>query len=378
MIHENRINLIHFFLNIILGIDCQLPSKQIESNVKTLISNAISKAVKRKHTIPNYKIRYKPFFHRLDDDFTLQDIPFKGTIELTIIEVTRLRVPSKSDKLKSIYCTTTTSAIPLTVIKHFSDSEVIIEMDIEIIKAKNQQIGLIFKQDKEIITIDGIIPNTPASKVDLQLNDTLLRIEGRSVNSLNQVAKTIKNLNKPVLLLKILRKVNGVIKFENTDCEAEFKMTHQKEAKEDCEVVESNSVSNSPKRTGMGLLKSMKSKLIRTTSELKVQEAITVNQNNQKVDEDASKELTCYTFSRHCTRHFEMNDFISFEDTSKICFHEGITYINVNVIGVRENESELLLGYVNVPVNPILAESQKYTLKQMKHFYLLPPELPNL
>lgn len=41
-----------------LAVESHFQGRQLQSNVTNLIVNQIKKAIKRKHTLPNYKIRY--------------------------------------------------------------------------------------------------------------------------------------------------------------------------------------------------------------------------------------------------------------------------------------------------------------------------------
>lgn len=41
-----------------LGVESQFQGRQLQANITNLIINQIKKAIKRKHTLPNYKIRY--------------------------------------------------------------------------------------------------------------------------------------------------------------------------------------------------------------------------------------------------------------------------------------------------------------------------------
>jgi hypothetical protein len=52
----------------------------------------IRKSLKKKHTLPNYKLRYKPFFPKSEPGEELEEVTAcpPGTLQVTIIEVTRL------------------------------------------------------------------------------------------------------------------------------------------------------------------------------------------------------------------------------------------------------------------------------------------------
>lgn len=55
----------------------QFQGRQLQPQIISLIINQIRRAVKRKHTLPRYKMRYKPFFRRLNDEVAdLSEVSF--------------------------------------------------------------------------------------------------------------------------------------------------------------------------------------------------------------------------------------------------------------------------------------------------------------
>jgi hypothetical protein len=126
-----------------LEVESHFQGRQLQSNITSLIVNQIKKAIRRKHTLPNYKIRseksvlsqikslmrlllmrsstkfyasylktkkpfcfrYKPFFIKTDPsqlDIEDSEIVPQGQLEVTCIEVTRLEL---SSVVQNIYCT---------------------------------------------------------------------------------------------------------------------------------------------------------------------------------------------------------------------------------------------------------------------------------
>lgn len=62
----------------------------------------IRKALKRKHTFPYYKLRYKPFFPKSDPGAALNDnvsCSTSGVLEITVVQVSRI-----SDCIGPVYC----------------------------------------------------------------------------------------------------------------------------------------------------------------------------------------------------------------------------------------------------------------------------------
>lgn len=51
-----------------LEVQSQFQGRQLQPQIISLITGQIRRAVRRKHTLPRYKMRYKPFFRRLNDE----------------------------------------------------------------------------------------------------------------------------------------------------------------------------------------------------------------------------------------------------------------------------------------------------------------------
>lgn len=88
-----------------LAVESHFQGRQLQSNITNLIVNQIKKAIKRKHTLPNYKIRYKPFFVKTDPsqlDSDDNEIVPQGQLDVTCAEVSRLSAP---EGIINIYCT---------------------------------------------------------------------------------------------------------------------------------------------------------------------------------------------------------------------------------------------------------------------------------
>lgn len=189
--------------------ETQLQGRQTQT-VTTLIKNQIFKAIRRKHTLPNYKLRFKPFFHHLIDhevDSNEVMIP-NGTLNISVREITRLNAPNH---ITDIYCTITLSSYRWAKAKQRDDQNLVIEVDVEIHKAKNQQIGIVFKQTDQVL-VESVIKNTPAAKGGVKKGDILLSVEGIKVSHIKEVAKILKTLSKSHIMLRLERMINGVIK----------------------------------------------------------------------------------------------------------------------------------------------------------------------
>lgn len=388
-----------------LGIETQFQGRQMQSNVTSLISNQIRKAIRRKHTLPNYKLRYKPFFHKTEEDFDISEQPLDGSLEVCVLELSRLVLPSH---ITHVYCTLTLASIPWVLARQNDDRNVIVSLDMEIHKAKNQQIGIVFKQTESAVTVEAVIPNTPATKAKLLKGDQLLSIEGKRVTNINHVAKIIKSLNRPAFMLRIERSVPGLIKndavledfaevYEDFN---DMNITFSKNSDSvqiGSKILRKNSVdrltssdsshsntpSNSPRKFG-DLAKRRAGSLSRGNSETKsLEDSMSKSTHSSKtaLNGDSAKSNTSDSvdqFQQHSTIDCLANSLIRMNDTSTFALSENLPYLNINVYG-RCNDDNILLGYVNIPVGLVLAECSESNLGHfIKQYSLNPPEAPNL
>ncbi|XP_055295198.1 PDZ domain-containing protein 8 [Sitodiplosis mosellana] len=389
-----------------------------QSNVTSLISNQIRKAIRRKHTLPNYKLRYKPFFNAtLDDDIDLSEIQFDGTLDVNVAELTRISLPCH---VNQVYCTLIMATIPFVTASQYDDRNVLCTFDIEIHKAKNQQIGIIFKQIEQTVLIDAIIPNTPAMKAQLCKGDMLVSIEGKKINNINQITKIVKSLNRPVFILRIERIVAGVIKSDmnsfavgDTDEESyevinDINISFSKTAdtvqisknvrqssidRLSTDSSRSNTPTNSPIKSKEDIATKLRYRGInRSNADTKTSDdtvkcstPIKVNpkaKSDTVGDRDGSEPETSEgnenDFEMHSTIECAVNSFISMNDLCQFKLSQKSQYLNLNVLG-RCNDETILLGYLNIPIQNVLYECSDSTLAHfIKQYKLNPPEIPDL
>uniref|UniRef100_A0A182M2I2 PDZ domain-containing protein 8 n=1 Tax=Anopheles culicifacies TaxID=139723 RepID=A0A182M2I2_9DIPT len=383
-----------------LDVQSHFQGRQMQSNITSLISNQIRKAIRRKHTLPNYKLRYKPFFHRVEEDYELNEIVPNGSLEVTIAEISRLNAPIRT--LTHVYCTLTLAHMPWVVARQQEDQSVmIVSLDIEIHKAKNQQIGIVFKQTDQTVLIDAVIPNTPASKAELRRGDVLLSIQGKRVTNISQVPKVIKTLNRPMFVLRIERLVPGQIKNDGLieDCEADFEeidpnlnITFVKNV----EAVQIGSSSGSVLRERKLVRRNSKdnsggeSSHSNTPGTTPVKKATITGRDSiipgvevtprGSFSEPGSgcsagkpkTNIDCYP--QHSSVDAEFNSFIRLDDPCTFQLMEKYSYLNLSVFGKNSDENRLL-GYLNIPINSILVECNESHLgHHLKKYPLLPPE----
>lgn len=398
-----------------LDIETQFQGRLMsQSNVTSLISNQIRKAIRRKHTLPNYKLRYKPFFHNtVDDDIDLSEIQFDGTLDVNVAELTRISLPCH---VNQVYCTLTMAPMAWVTASQYDDRNVLCTFDIEIHKAKSQQIGIVFKQIEQTVLIDAIIPNTPAVKAQLYKGDILVSIEGKRINNISQIAKLLKSFSRPVFYLRIERIVPGVIKSDvNTfavggDVDEEsyevindINISFSKTAdtvqisknvrqssidKLSTDSSKSNTPTNSPIKCKEDLASKIRyrgpnrnntdpkplDEVVKCTTPVKVNTKPKIDSENESDGgETIENEL-----HMHSTIECNVNSFISMNDLCQFKLNQKSQFLNLNVLG-RCNDETILLGYLNIPIQNVLYECSDSTLAHfIKQFKLNPPDTPDL
>ncbi|KAJ8298224.1 hypothetical protein KUTeg_024755 [Tegillarca granosa] len=148
--------------------------------ITSLIINQIKRVVRKRHTLPNYKFRYKPFFDKYIPFEPANDIYLhgkklgQGQLEVTVMECSRLKaMPSDS----SIYCT----------------------LSVEILRGQATSIGMTFKEDfilekyEDAVVVDEVIPDSPAGQADLKKGDIIVSVGTSRVTSMKQAKKLFKN-----------------------------------------------------------------------------------------------------------------------------------------------------------------------------------------
>ncbi|XP_071419956.1 PDZ domain-containing protein 8 [Pithys albifrons albifrons] len=175
----------------------------------SIIVNQFKKVIKRKHTLPNYKIRFKPFFpfqvlpvdEYEDRDLCIQDFLLtEGRLKVTLIECTRLFMFGSYDRETNVHCTMELSS---NIWEEKSRSSI---KTAELVKGNLQSVGLTLRlvqskeEDAGHVVIETVTPNSPAAAADLQRGDRLLAIGSVKITSTVQVLKLIRQAGDRVLV----------------------------------------------------------------------------------------------------------------------------------------------------------------------------------
>ncbi|XP_030642354.1 PDZ domain-containing protein 8 [Chanos chanos] len=177
----------------------------------SIIVNQLKRVIKKKHTLPNYKIRYKPFFpfqvqpplgSSCDPDLSIQDTRLvEGRLRVTLVECSRLFILGSYDRKAYVHCTFELSADEWREKTRSSIKKT------ELIKGPTGSVGMTFRHvpasegDAVHVSIETVTPNSPAAQADLQKGDRLIAIGGVKVTSSVQVPKLLKQAGDRVLVL---------------------------------------------------------------------------------------------------------------------------------------------------------------------------------
>lgn len=176
----------------------------------SFIVNQLKRVIKKKHTLPNYKIRYKPFFpfqvqpplgSACDSDLSVQDSRLvEGKLRVALIECSRLFILGSYDRETYVHCTLELSSQQW---KEKTRSSI---KRTEVIKGPCGSVGMTFRHipacegDAVYVSIETVTPNSPAAQADLQKGDRLIAIGGVKVTSSVQVPKLLKQAGDRVVV----------------------------------------------------------------------------------------------------------------------------------------------------------------------------------
>ncbi|XP_059376244.1 PDZ domain-containing protein 8-like [Carassius carassius] len=177
----------------------------------SIIVNQLKRVIKKKHTLPNYKIRYKPFFpfqvqpplaSSCDLDISIRDtLLVEGRLRVTLVECSRLFILGSYERETYVHCTLELSSDEWREKTRSSIKET------EVIKGPSGSVGMTFRHvpasdgDTVHVSIETVTPNSPAALADLQRGDRLIAIGGIKVTSSVQVPKLLKQAGEKVIVL---------------------------------------------------------------------------------------------------------------------------------------------------------------------------------
>ncbi|CAH1154690.1 unnamed protein product [Phaedon cochleariae] len=405
-----------------LAVESHFQGRQLQSNITNLIVNQIKKAIKRKHTLPNYKIRYKPFFVKTDPsqlDVEDNEIVSQGQLEVTCVEITRLSLPPV---VQSIYCTLAADAIPWISLCQRDDT-IYMTLEITITKSRQAPLGAIFKQEQGLVLVESVSPHSSAYKSGLRTNDIVLTVENRNVQTAAQVTKFIKSMASVNVTLKVERSVENYLWKSRLNEDTEVRVTcPTPEATEETELIqteqdsfvlvetakdtkkrvpkmiptnenmaklaqtignfslrkrktslsETGSAKNTPASSGPGTPQHSIVKQQTPTKRGTICEFPEIMRNDSvnSVPETSSSEK----FQLHRSKELPNTTVLQFNEDFQFNLKDSLKYLNINVWATLADEKDVLLGYTNIPISHILAECcNSFLGHYMRRYSFLPP-----
>lgn len=393
-----------------LAVESHFQGRQLQSNVTNLIVNQIKKSIKRKHTLPNYKIRYKPFFVKTDPsqlDIDDSDTTLQGTLEMSVSEVSRLSVPETA---QTVYLTIAVDSIPWISLFQ-RDSVLIMTLEVTMTKLKQTQLGVIFRQEANSVIVDSVTINSCAYDAGLKSSDVVISVENKLVSTVPQVAKYMKSVSGSNVTLRVERVVeNYVAKWklneENKelavslasevkcdDSETELTQTEQESyvivdnLKKDDRRTRSPKIMPSNenmaklaqtitsfslrKRRGAGTLPNTPQKPRATPKKNSASELPEIVRT--EVDSMESEQI----FSQieiFKGKELPADTLLQFDDDFRFAIREGAKYININAWATFSDSGDVLLGYLNVPLSHVASECSLSVLgHHSRRYSFLPP-----
>ncbi|KAK7862818.1 hypothetical protein R5R35_000842 [Gryllus longicercus] len=193
-----------------LAVESQFQGRPLPQ-VTSLIISQIRKTLKKKHTLPHYKLRYKPFFRKSglgeeedEGDGVNRESP-AGSLQVAVLEVTRLNYPNPPPAY--VYCSLAVDATAWVEVVQRADSGSWLTVDATVVSpgagaesggGGGAALGVVFKQRfvaaryQPCVLVEAVAPRSPAAAAGVQRGDLLLAVDGRRVASLAQAARLLR------------------------------------------------------------------------------------------------------------------------------------------------------------------------------------------
>uniref|UniRef100_A0A146MG75 PDZ domain-containing protein 8 n=1 Tax=Lygus hesperus TaxID=30085 RepID=A0A146MG75_LYGHE len=316
-----------------LNVESQFQGRSLPQ-INSIIASQIRKSLKRKHTLPSFKIRYKPFFVKaildsLEEGEALE--PAAGTLELTIIEATRL-----GEIDGSVYCNVAidnTAWIEMTQ----SGSANYLTVDVTIHKQPNQPLGVSFKQEfiSDKYQVCCVVDNITSGLVyDLKVGDIVIFVDGKAVQSLNSLNKHIRH-SQQKFVLRVERKMKSLVS-SDANKPPEFSEPFGIRSRSGASGDRTDSDSSNPP----------------SSSESPAKRSISGSPEHAKVPSRwslAEPEVDLNYPQIFTTKDLPCSKVVQFNETFKIQVSPHHRFLNLS-LWKRGTEKNVLLGHISLPV----------------------------
>ncbi|XP_012061392.1 PREDICTED: PDZ domain-containing protein 8 [Atta cephalotes] len=416
-----------------LEVQSQFQGRQLQPQIISIITSQIRRAVKRKHTLPRYKMRYKPFFRRLNDEAVdLSEVASTqltpGYLEVTLLEISRLNLApillNNGEDVSQIevYCTMSIDSTPWIYLTQYNGIPYMV-LDLIISKTGSQQLGVVFKQEivSEIgqmcVLVETIVSGSPAAIAEMRKGDILVAVDSKKVSNMNQVAKFVKSAVQRRFIIRVERryskadsnergqkpdnekmlfaerktsKSDSVGKLDSPSVEDAGKMKFETQIKfsdlrdSDTDLMDTRLETNKLfKRRKSSIQTEEIAQTPDTTPSRRISTISTSSVSSSNVQfylpDDSSTNNIADLY--HNTKEKPYTSLIIFEETKSFRIDSELQYLNVGVWGrVKGGETPpKLLGYINAPVKLILSQCCTSTTGHyLKCHALLPPDSASL
>ncbi|XP_022249930.1 PDZ domain-containing protein 8-like, partial [Limulus polyphemus] len=185
------------------GVESHFQGRSVPQ-VTSLIITQIRKMLRKKHTLPNYKMRIKPFFPLPDNITTEFKVPsmdknFEGSLlEVTVLQCTRLHNIDQSHKLCCTLAVDCSAWIEVTCSQGTSWTT----YDFEVVRKKGQQIGILFRQEylvhrqENCVVVEAVIQNLPAAIAGIKKNDVVITVNDIKVTDSEHTVRVFKQVGE--------------------------------------------------------------------------------------------------------------------------------------------------------------------------------------
>ncbi|KAL8569316.1 hypothetical protein ACOMHN_024264 [Nucella lapillus] len=169
--------------------------------VAALIVNQLRRTIRKKHTLPNYKMRFKPVFQRPEAAVSPCRLKVNGQcitvgrLCVTFIKCSRLPALSRDTTL---YCILSADVKPWKELVR-GQRKVWVTYDVEVSKGQPDNIGVNFRDEYLMdrygmaVIVDLVQMDSPAAKADIRKGDVLISVGTTRIVSMKQAAKLFKN-----------------------------------------------------------------------------------------------------------------------------------------------------------------------------------------
>lgn len=282
-------------------------------------------------------------------------------------------------------------------------------MELTITKLRQAQLGIIFKQDQNNVIVESVSQHSCAYRSGLRTGDIVVLLDNKTVNTVQQVSKLFKSVQTTNITLRIRRQINNyIIRSKNCgDYDDKSVITNDENDDENFVIVE-NKQENKKKVTKLMASNENMSKLAQTIGSFSLRKRKTsISQSSDgsstKNTPNSSNPSTPQhsIIKQHSTnkklsiselpeleltndnnfneifkgKELPLSNLLQFKEDFQFNLRENQKYLNINVWGTtNDDEKDILLGYINIPLSHILNECLNSVLGHyIRSYSFLPP-----